>query len=377
MTGRRIRVAVVSVSAGAGHVRAAQAVVAAAGLHFPDVEAVHVDVMDHVSKAFRKTYADGYLELVERSPAFWGYLYARTDRAATDSTLNRLRGAIERLNTRAFARRLQELDPDVVLCTHFLPAQLLSRNIARGAWTRPVYVQVTDFDVHGTWIHERMAGYFAADPEVAFRMAGRGVPPDAIHVTGIPVMPVFGEPLDRATCAAELGTDPSRLTLALLAGGAGVTAIDGLAVRLLALPGDHQVVALAGRNEPLLARLRALAAEHPGRLVPLGFTTTIERVMAASDLAITKSGGLTTSECLAMGLPMIVVSPIPGQEERNADFLLEHGAALKAVDAAGLAFRVAELMAHPDRLAAMRRNARAAGRPDAARRVLEIALGRA
>ena len=134
---------------------------------------------------------------------------------------------------------------------------------------------------------------------------------------------------------------------------------------------------MAGRNERLLHELRRIAANHPGRLFPLGFTRTIERVMAASDLAITKPGGLTTSECLAVGLPMIVVSPIPGQEERNADFLLENGAALKACGASALAYRVAGLLREPERLRVLRDSALRLGKPDAARRVLDIVLGEA
>ncbi len=160
-----------------------------------------------------------------------------------------------------------------------------------------------------------------------------------------------------------------------MAGGAGIGGIGELAERLLRLDRDFQVVALAGRNEKLLATLQELAGRHPRRLFPLGFTRVIERVMAASDLAITKPGGLTTSECLAMGLPMVVVSPIPGQEERNADFLLENGAALKACDAGALAYRVAKLLDEPKELAMLRRNAERLGKPNAARSVLDTVLG--
>jgi processive 1,2-diacylglycerol beta-glucosyltransferase len=140
------------------------------------------------------------------------------------------------------------------------------------------------------------------------------------------------------------------------------------------MPGDVQFVTMAGRNETLLAELRTLSQRFPGRLFPLGFTRTVERVMAASDLAVTKPGGLTTSECLAMGLPMVVVSPIPGQEERNADYLLENGAALKAYDEAGLEFRVRSLLEHPDRLDRLRQAATALGKPGAAGSVLDAVL---
>jgi processive 1,2-diacylglycerol beta-glucosyltransferase len=134
-------------------------------------------------------------------------------------------------------------------------------------------------------------------------------------------------------------------------------------------------VALAGRNEKLLADLKKLAEAHPGRLFPTGFTRTIERIMAASDIAVTKPGGLTSSECLAMGLPMILVNPIPGQEERNADYLLENGAALKAYDYPGLEFRVRDLLANPNRLASLKERTTALGKPHAADAVLRKVLG--
>jgi len=371
------KIAILSVSAGAGHVRAAQALQAAVETWYPGVEAVHVDLMELVPKLFKTIYADTYIKVVERHPAFWGYLYDKSDREKVDSAVSRLRIAIERLNTQKLKKVLTEINPNHVICTHFLPAQLLARKIRKGTFNCPVWVQVTDFDVHALWIHERLNGYFAAHEEVAWRMAERGIPVDTVHVTGIPIMPVFGRQRERAECAAEFGLDPRKTTLLMMSGGAGVGGIEVLAERLLRLEVDFQLVALAGKNEKLLAELHSLAAHYPGRLFPMGFTRVIERIMSASDLAITKPGGLTTSECLAMGLPMIVVSPIPGQEERNADFLLENGAAMKACDAGALAWRVDMLLRQPRKLAMMRENALRLGQPDAARNVLAIVLGSA
>lgn len=373
--GRPQKVALFSVSAGAGHVRAAQALQAAAERWYPGVETVHVDLMDLVPKLFRKVYTDTYIKIVESHPALWGYLYDRADQEKADSTLNRLRIGIERLNTQKLIKVLRDINPDHVICTHFLPAQLLSRKIVKGAFTRPVWVQVTDFDLHALWVHENMAGYFAANDEVAWRMAERGIPRNTIHVTGIPVMPVFSENRSRAECARELGLDPDMKTLLMMSGGAGIGGIETLAERLVQIDEDFQLVALAGRNERLLHNLRKIAVRQTTRLFPLGYTRTIERVMAVSDLAITKPGGLTTSECLAVGLPMIVISPIPGQEERNADFLLENGAALKACGAAALAYRVGMLIHDPGRLSILRDNALRLGKPEAARAVLDIVLG--
>ena len=368
-----MRVLVLSVSAGAGHVRAAHALCAQAQA-LEGVSATHIDVLDLVPAGFRKVYGSGYIRLIEKAPQLWAYLYDRTDHPRTESWFDALRRHVERLNTRKLDGEIAAAAPDAIVCTHFLPAELLSRRIAAGLPTPPVWVVVTDFDVHGLWIHPHLAGYCVATEEVAARLAARGVPAARIHVTGIPVMPCFGTPPARSVAAAELGIDGARTTVLMMAGGAGVGGMERLVEVIAGRFPALQLMALASRNDELLARLGRLAARYPGQILPLGFTTTIERVMAAADLAITKPGGLTTSECLAMQLPMIVVSPIPGQEERNADMLLESGCALKAVDEAALAYKLGRLIEQPGRLAAMRECQRAVARPQAAADVL-AALG--
>lgn len=365
---------ILSVSAGAGHTRAAEAVKAHAALLPNPAQAVHIDVMTLVPETFRRLYADTYIKLVERHPAIWGYLYQKSDSVARNAPISRLCRGIERVNTRELREAIEREAPDHILCTHFLPAELLAHEIARGRCQIPVWVQITDFDLHQLWVQSGMAGYFTANEEVAFRLVRRGVEPEHIHVTGIPIMPAFATTLDRTACAAELGLVPERATLLMMSGGVGLAGMLESVEKLMSIDGDFQVVALAGRNARLLAQLRGLANAHPGKLFPLGFTTTIERVMAAADLAISKPGGLTTSECLAMGLPMIVLSPIPGQEEHNADFLLEQGVALKANDAIGLEWRVRSLLADREAVAAMARRMSALGKPLAARAVLDTIL---
>jgi processive 1,2-diacylglycerol beta-glucosyltransferase len=374
--GKKIKLAILSVSAGAGHVRAAQALEQCVADNYPDVEAVHLDVMNYVPRLFRKLYAESYVHIINRYPALWGYMYAKSDVVKSDrSIVKKIRVAIERLNTKKLLQAMIDLAPDIIISTHFLPPELISRMIKAGAKIPPSWVQVTDFDLHGLWVQDCMTGYFAASEEVAFRMKARGIPEEIINVTGIPIMPAFSQKLSRRECAAELGLKPDIPTLILMSGGLGVGGIDSLTEHLLKIEADLQIISLAGRNEKLLADLQELAKQYPGKLVPMGFTTTIERAMAASDLAITKPGGLTTSECLAMRLPMIAVSPIPGQEERNADYLLENGAGLKAHDEIGVEFKVRELLKHPERLKQMSENAARISTPDAAKQVLQKVLG--
>lgn len=352
--------------------RAAEALRLTAEASLPHVETRHLDAMEYVPSAFRKLYTDFYITLISSYPTLWGMLYQRSSEADPNGPMQKLRRAMERLGTGDLRKAINAFAPDAIVCTHFLPAEMLMHEIRRERFAVPVWVQVTDFDLHGMWVIPHMTGFFAASDEIAFRMKANRIEAERVHTTGIPVMPAFTQAQDRRACAGHFGLDPTRQTIMLMGGGAGVGKLDEVAAALMRLEHDFQLVVLAGRNEAALARLKVLAAEHPGRLFPFGFTNEVAQLMACSDLVITKPGGLTTSECLAMGVPMVVYAPVPGQEERNADYVLEQGAALKAIDLVSLEYRVRELLAEPQRLARMREQARRLGQPQAAQRVLEI-----
>lgn len=368
------KIVLLSVPAGAGHTRVADAIRSRAAADYGDLKVIHLDAMAFATPRLRKVYTGFYLLLIGRMPGLWRHVYRFTDEARPDGPFNRLRRWIERRDCRLLVAEIAALAPDAIVCTHFQPAELLSQQVAAGKLACPIWIQVTDFDLHRMWIHPHVAGYFAANDEVAFRMREQGIPAPAIHVAGIPTMPAFSQRHERAECARALGLDPARKTVLLMGGGAGLGGLSRVAEKLLAIPGDFQLIALAGRNAAELAALQRLAVRYPGRLAAQGYTDRVERLMACADLVVTKPGGATSAECLAMGLPMIVNAPIPGQEEHNANYLLEHGAALKASSLSTLEYRVRYLLAHPERLQAMADCARALGRPHAAMQVLETVL---
>lgn len=370
------KILLLSVPAGAGHTRVAEAIRTCAAAEYGAAQVLHLDAMAFASARLRKVYTDFYIKLITRAPGLWRHVYRFTDRPSTDGWFNRLRRRVERHDCRPLVDEIAAFAPDAIVCTHFQPAEILSQQIAAGTLNCPVWVQVTDFDLHRMWIHPHVAGYFAANDEVAFRLRRLGIPADAIHVAGIPTMPAFSQQHDRVECAGALGLDPARTTLLLMGGGAGLGGLSRVAEQLLSIPGDFQLIALAGRNAAELAALQRLSMRFPGRLAPKGFTNEVERLMACVDLVITKPGGATTAECLAMGLPMIVNAPIPGQEEHNANFLLEQGVALKADDIATLEYRVRYLLDNPAQLEEMGARARLLACPHAARQVLETVLVR-
>jgi processive 1,2-diacylglycerol beta-glucosyltransferase len=224
------------------------------------------------------------------------------------------------------------------------------------------------------WLTRPVERYFVAREETRVHLARLGVPAETITVAGIPIDPVFAEPKDPRAMRLQHGLAPDRTTLLVSAGGFGVGPIDQLVRSLLPVQHPAQVIVLCGRSEDLRQRLSALAAEVPPAspisLVPVGYTTEMDEYLAAADLLISKPGGLTTSEALARGLAMVIVNPIPGPEERNADYLLEEGAAIRGNNLPALAWKLDRLLDDPARLAALRANARRIARPHAARDVV-------
>ncbi len=351
--------------------RAAEALCAYAELDFPQLEVRHQDLMSMVPRAFRKVYTDFYLTLASRLPEAWGWLYRKTDHEPDGSWMDALRKLVQNLCTRKLLQGVERFAPDAIVCTHFLPAELLSAAKHKGRITCPIWVQVTDFDLHRMWVHDGINGYFVANDELAFRLQAYGVDAARIHVTGIPVMPAFSDHPDRQTCARQFGLKPQAPTVLIMGGGAGIGGMDLLAAQLLQSEQHVQLIVMAGKNRAVLAALDSLRQLYPSRLLAVGFTDQVPALMACADIAITKPGGLSTSECLVMGLPMLLINPIPGQEERNADFLLQEGVAMRADDPVTLRYRLQNLLADPSAVARMRERALSLAKPDAACALLQ------
>jgi len=380
-----MRVLIYSVSAGAGHVRAAEAVLSAFKRYHPGVEAEHVDVMKLVPPAFRKSYADSYLKVVNSLPSVWGWLYAKTDRLPPESAFATVRKFVQRLNTKDIIAHAAERQPDAILTTHFLPAEIFS-DLARKKPGSPrrglpvppkLAVVITDHDVHQLWVHPNVDRYYTASDEIAYLLAERAIDPALIRVTGIPCDPVFGELVDepaRQRLRKLLGLAHAPAPVLLLnahgcgvAGAAAASGVAGVVNHVLAKGPPKTVLVICGRNEKIQETLAGAIKVPPQCLLKIyGFVTNMHELLGIADLVVTKPGGLSTSECLSRCVPMVLVSPIPGQEERNAEMLLENGCAVVARTPAALSFKLESLLNDPQRLASMRESCRRTGKPHAA-----------
>ena len=370
------KVLILSASAGAGHVRAAQALERAFAETGLAQDVQHIDTLQYTTKAFRTIYAKVYFDMVKSVPDLVGWLYDQTDKPWQNE---RPRHVFEKLNTRRFVSRLEQYQPDITVCTHFLPASLISWLKYQGRLTARQAIVLTDFDAHALWLCHHYEHYFVALEETKVYLSTQGIRVDAIHVSGIPIDPVFLQPKDQRAMRAKYHLRQDVPTLLISAGGVGVGPMEALLHALSELQHPAQILALCGRNADLLTRARRVAAALPPHhhvginVVP--FTTAVDEYMAAADIVLGKPGGLTTAEALARGLAFVIVNPIPGQEEHNAAHLLEEGVALRCHSLPVLAYKMDRLLDDPVRFAAMQERARRMAKPHAAFDIVQRLVG--
>lgn len=369
------RILVLSASVGAGHMRAAEAVEQALHVVVPEAEVKNLDVLEMTNSLFRRVYGKLYIDLVNKVPHVLGYFYDLLDQPSEAGNRgDRYRLALQKLNLGKFVRFLKAQPWDLVINTHFLPAEIIASLRTKGELTIPQVTATTDFDTHRLWVNQPCERYFTATREGALYLQHWGVPADTIAATGIPVHPVFSQVKDRAACLAKHGLEEGRPIVLQLAGGFGVGPIEKLFQAILQTEVPMQLVSIAGRNEKLKEELEKIPVPPRHKVKVMGFTKEIDELMLVADLVVSKPGGLTTSETLARGAVMVIVNPIPGQESRNSDYLLENGAAIKVNNAATIAYKLTQLLSDQQRLATLHGNVRRIAKPRAAFDVVEQSL---
>ena len=360
------RVLIVSTRAGTGHVKAAEALEKAFRQHYRDFVVKRIDLLDYCAFAARQLYGGAYGWIAKNCPAFYGYLYSGSK--SVQSTHD-LRMWFDRLNAASFFRLLAAFRPDAVVSTHFIPANLTAEYQQRRRHDLRVFLSLTDYEVHPFWVvaHGHIEGYSVAHQQMKHELARLGVPCDSILDAGIPIDPVFMQGKDRRELRRAYGLKETSPVILLMAGwNFRVSAVERMIDHLGMVDGEFQLVVLAGRNRELYERVKAKQLRERRIASVFEFIDFVENLMRLSDILISKPGGITTAESLAAGLPMIVVDPIPGQEEANSDYILENGAGLKARSLESLVFKINHLVADPARLAYIRENIRKIARPDAA-----------
>ncbi len=369
-----MRILIATVTAGGGHLAAAAALEEAWRATRPDDVIERVDLVKFFSSVHRKIHADGYVKLVERAPELWGMLFAKTDDPKVAQRLNRIKALVPSRARSKFADYVANFKPDVVLCTHYEPVDALGQ-IRRKQNGKPPFVVsiVTDFEAHALWMDADVDLYCVAAEETKARLVARGATADNVAPTGIPIAAKFALPVNALAVRKAMGLRDDLPTLLVLSGGFGMGPVGKILAALDKVPHAFQTVVVCGRNEELRRDLAAQDRKHPTRV--LGFAANMHELMTVADLILTKPGGLTSSEALALGKPLFILDPIPGQEAANSDFLLERGAAAKVNRVEDLPFRLEQLLG-TKKLGAMAKAAKSLGRLKAANSVCEEVLRR-
>ncbi len=360
------RTLILAAGVGAGHNQAGSAVERALA-HHPEVDQVRrIDILETTNEAFQKLYDDGYFALVAEAPWVVGWGYDTQDSPFKRAPLVQW---WDQLNTTGVVRRIRDYDPDLVICTHFLPARLVALMLARRQLHASLTVVTTDYDFQGLWLTSPFNHFFVARDEAREHMANLGVPRDRVHASGIPVRAGLGEPVDTAAVRRRFGLNPRLPVVLISAGASGGSYTLNIVRQVRRSKQRFQAVVVCGNNEALRRDVVAAVGDDTERFTVLGYTDEMVDLMRVATLFVGKPGGLSSSECMAAGLPMVIINPIPGQEVRNADVLVEEGAAVRCNYATTVGYKIDQLLADPKRIREMAANARRIGRPDAGRTV--------
>lgn len=369
------RILILYASIGGGHASAAKALQSAFTLR--GVEHIVVrDVLEFGGTVLKRAVVASYVVTSEKAPLLWKMYYESGDVSDPRwaEIKNEVRAQAQRpMFVLTLDRFVKEFNPDVIIGTHFMPLEILLPLKRKHELVAPFYEVITDYMVSSDWIQNGVDAYFVASDFTRDAMITRQVDPEIIHVTGIPVNPELTIPKNRAEARARTGLRAGKI-ITLLGGGIQSNRLRHLVQTLLATDIRGTLVVVAGRNKELLEELSSLHGGVTLRLLKLGFIDYVDDLIAASDLVITKAGGLTVSEILARGTPMLVIDPIPGHEEWNADFVAGTGAGiqLRMVETASAA--AVDLLSDPARLEGMRAHAGRVGKPNAALDIVDFIL---
>ncbi|MBR6708100.1 MAG: galactosyldiacylglycerol synthase [Clostridia bacterium] len=366
-----MRVLVLSVTAGGGHNSTANAI--KAYLDGKGVECRVMDTLRYINKPLAKTVSEGYEFVASKAKLVFDEGYRLAEKRKRNADVKSQMRRNGKLLSRKLGKYIAAYDPDVIVFTHIFVGVILDvLKVEKGLRAKTVGI-LTDFVFHPYWEESTHLDYvITACPQLSLQARKKGFREEQILPMGIPIHPRFSVLRDKAESRRALGLDPDKTTFLLMAGSMGYGNMTSTVEQLYRMEQDFQLIIVCGKNEKAREAIEALPQRKTARIV--GWSNEIDRFMDAADCIITKPGGLTTSESLAKCLPMIIVNPIPGQEDRNTQFLLNNGAAIAVTETFPLDEAVYTLLANPDRIPLMKQSIELLRRPDSTEQIGRLVL---
>jgi processive 1,2-diacylglycerol beta-glucosyltransferase len=341
----KTNVLIMSEAIGNGHTKAAEALKQGISHLAPSIPTKIMEVGHTLHPLTSRLLLNIYLKMLVLSPALWRKLYQHQQ----DRPLSVWKkSVIYQLFHRQLEKIIDSEKPHLVICTHPFTSSSLSR-LKKNGYSFTLYTVITDFHVHGAWVHPEVDGYLVGSEEVADQVMKMGVPKNRLVVTGIPICANFWIRKDRLEIQNRLKLKKIPSVM-IMGGGLGLGGIKKIAYELMEWKENIQVIICTGRNEKLRKSLSKDKVFHHPHVQILGFVEDIDEWMEAIDLLITKPGGVTIFEALSKGVPMYIYQPIPGHEEKNCEYLVKKRFALKDDDSNEIEQLVNELLQAPKKV---------------------------
>ena len=366
-------------SYGGGHLSAANSIKQCIDDNFKDCETKLVDCMEYVNRPVNKITTTAYKELAKKFPWAWGEVYSHSQKGP----LAHISSASNNLLAKKLLKLLKEYQPDIVISTHPFGSQMVSYLKRKALVDCKLATIMTDFAPHDQWLvgKDYVDYYFVSHEKMRQELINSNVAENTVFATGIPLSNRFLMHFDKDEIMKSMGLNPDKRVILFFGGGEFGLGRDKTVKILnsfITHVKNHQIVAIAGKNEKMKVAFDKLVAETNSEsfVKVLAYTKQVPELMSISDLVVTKPGGLTTTESLASGLPIVAINPIPGQEEENAKFLEDEGVAIWLKKNDDYDEIIADLLSDEDKLHQMKVNTKLLAKKNSTRDICDIILGK-
>ncbi len=360
---------------GNGHLKASEAIRDEIKNKFPDSTVFFEDGLEYSGALTNKMIIKGYKNLVKYMPGAYGKMYYNTD-SKEKSMLEDAYKIINKYLTIRLKKMLRKTAPDVIISTHPFITRMCSYLRRKGKTTASLMTIVTDYGIHNMWVDnsENIDKICVATKEMKEDCTEEyGLKADKVEVTGIPCSDKFLKPIEKDKILRELGLQEKTTFLFFAGGGLGLGDSEDILEELLNSKKDFQLIVVSGKNEKQKLRFEKMVKDTDKKVVILGYTDRVPELMNIATAVITKPGGLTSTECLVMRKPMIIINPIPGQEEQNAVYFSNNGTALIVNEATKLSHIIEIVVSKPKRIEQMKEMCNELRKPNAASQIVSIA----
>lgn len=366
-----MKILALTVSAGNGHNKAAESIKEYITSNYENADVEIFDTLKYINPVLDKLVVGSYLKSVKNTPALYGKLY---EYAENEDTVSNLSGFVNDILSVKLKNLIARKKPDVVYCTHPFPVEMLSILKRKHKVHIPVVAILTDYAPHAFWFYNCIDAYVVPHQDFLWEVREKGVPKDTIFPLGIPISDDFKKAVDSEKIKEELGLSNDKITLLLMGGGLGLGNITKIYKELCFSSLDLQFIICCGNNEKLKNQLENLKSRTLKKTLILGYTDRVPELMSISDMLISKPGGLTIAESLVKNLPIIITSTIPGQEEKNADYLINNGIAARVKESGELTHLIYQFTESPLRLSHMRAMADEKSKPNSTKDIAELII---